>query len=238
MKPVVMKKNICSNGTLKACRKMMEGVMEKGGTADDVFKSSPYKVAGKTGTAWINEGGSYQLNRYRASFVGYFPANDPRYSCIVIVHDPRSGIYYGSAVAAPVFKELADKIYSTQIEFHEDDVVADSTALAGARIPVAKNGSGKSLHAVYRALHIPAEGTRHSEWVSTQSARDTVLLTERAIKPGLVPNVVGMGLSDAIYILENNGMNVRAIGSGTVKRQSVQPGSSARTNSYITIELL
>jgi cell division protein FtsI (penicillin-binding protein 3) len=237
-KPVVIREDFCSSSTIRKCRQMMEGVMDPGGTADWVFKNSPYRVAGKTGTCWLNEGGSYQANRYRASFVGYFPADEPKYSCIVVVHDPRSGVYYGSAVAAPVFKELADKIYSTKIEFHEQESTTDSTALAVARIPVSKNGSGKHLQTVYRALDIPVQGSTRAEWVTTESKRDSVQVIERSIKPGMVPNVVGMGLRDAMYLLENCGLQVRANGTGTVRRQSIPPGTRANTYSAITIELL
>lgn len=105
----------------------MEGVMDTGGTAEDAFRNSPYRVAGKTGTAWLNEKGGYQAGRFRASFVGYFPAEAPKYSCIVVIHDPKHGGYYGSTIAAPVFKELADKIYSTQLEFHAPEVEPTSS---------------------------------------------------------------------------------------------------------------
>ncbi|MCC6599637.1 MAG: PASTA domain-containing protein [Crocinitomicaceae bacterium] len=235
--PVILHKNICKKETISQCKKMMEGVMEKGGTADYVFKSSPYKVAGKTGTAWINESGSYQLNRYRASFVGYFPAENPRYSCIVVVHDPRSGVYYGSTVAAPVFKELADKIYSTQIEFHAPEPNVDSVAIAQKKILVSKSGSSKDLLTVFRGLNIPVEEENKSEWINTASNIGSVKTTPRTISKNLVPNVIGMGLQDAIYLLENQGMNVHATGVGTVKRQSVQPGTQVKSNPNILIEL-
>ncbi|MEY3397888.1 MAG: hypothetical protein RL220_482, partial [Bacteroidota bacterium] len=92
--PIVIHENFCSDKTIEKARKMMEGVMEEGGTADWVYKNSSYKVAGKTGTAWLNEGDGYVHRRYRASFVGYFPANDPKYSCIVVINNPQ-GAYYG-----------------------------------------------------------------------------------------------------------------------------------------------
>jgi cell division protein FtsI (penicillin-binding protein 3) len=236
--PIILKKDFCKESTIEKCRKMMEGVMEEGGTADYVFKNSPYKVAGKTGTAWLNENGQYQNSRYRASFVGYFPAHDPKYSCIVVINDPRSGVYYGSAVAAPVFKELADKIFSTQMEFHEPVVQSDSLVLAQTRIPVSKSGSAKELKTVYSALNIPMDIKSESEWISTSSSKDSVIVTARNIKEGLVPNVVGMGLQDALYLLENKGMKVKVYGYGTVKRQSVPAGTNIKSNPYITIELL
>ncbi len=236
--PIVIKKDFCKKSTIEECRKMMEGVMEKGGTADYVFASSPYKVAGKTGTAWLNEGGHYLSDRYRASFVGYFPADDPKYSCIVVINDPRSGVYYGSAVAAPVFKELADKIYSTQMDFHEPEVVSDSLQIAQSKIPTSKSGYASELMTVFKGLHIPMNVKSESEWISTATTRDSVMVTARNVKPGLVPNVVGMGLQDALYLLENNGMKVKISGYGTVKRQSIAPGNSIKSNPYIYIELL
>lgn len=236
--PIIIKKDFCKESTIDKCRKMMEGVMEEGGTADYVFRNSPYKVAGKTGTAWLNENGQYQNSRYRASFVGYFPADDPKYSCIVVVNDPRSGVYYGSAVAAPVFKELADKIFSTQMEFHEPVVQSDSLVIAQTRIPVSKSGSARELKTVYSALNIPMNIQSESDWISTSSSKDSVIVTARNIKEGMVPNVVGMGLQDALYLLENKGMKVKVYGYGTVKRQSIPAGANIRSNPYITIELL
>ena len=236
-KPVILREDICKKETLLACKKMMEGVMEKGGTADDVFVNSPYKVAGKTGTARINEGGGYTDRAYRGSFVGYFPAENPRYSCIVVIHNPKNGLYYGSAVAAPVFKELADKIYATELEFHEAPAALDSLALANIKVPVSKNGSAKELKTVYKALNIPFEEQASSEYIATKSEGKKVVLQPMNVKDGIVPNVVGMGLQDALFLLEKQGMRVQVIGKGTVKRQSVQHGASVKNFKYITIEL-
>lgn len=239
-KPVVLVEKICKDETLAQCRQMMEGVMQKGGTAESVFRNSPYTVAGKTGTAWIHGGGGgdYVEHNYRASFVGYFPANAPKYSCIVVINNPRNGVYYGGAVSAPVFKELADKIFSTELEFHAPQQANDSTALAQAKIPVSKNGYGKDLHTVLTALQIPINQDTQSDWINTTTEEKGVQLSERRIVKGIVPNVVGMGLKDALYLLESQGMSVRVMGSGKVKRQSVAPGAAIKTNPFITIELL
>lgn len=235
--PIVLREGFVKKETISKARKMMEGVMEKGGTADWVFKNSPYRVGGKTGTCWLNEGG-YQSNRYRASFVGYFPAEQPKYSCIVVVHDPRSGVYYGSAIAAPVFKELADKIYSTELEFHAPTHLPDSLNVLAHHVPVSKSGSRKELSTVFKGLNIPMKGEVRGEWITTQTGVDSVSVSDRTVKNGMVPNVVGMGLQDALYLLENHGLKVQVYGYGTVKRQSIQPGTPVRTNPYITIELL
>jgi cell division protein FtsI (penicillin-binding protein 3) len=237
MEPVVLREGFVKPETIQKARKMMEGVMEKGGTAERVFATSPYHVGGKTGTAWLNEGG-YQDNRYRGSFVGYFPAEKPKYSCIVVVHDPRNGAYYGSAVAAPVFKELADKIYSTELEFHAPTQIPDSLMIAQRQLPVSKSGSRKELNTVLTGLNIATNGSVSADWISTNTEKEQVRVEDRAFTPGTVPNVVGMGLQDALYLLENSGLKVQVLGYGTVKRQSVQPGAVVKSNPYITIELL
>lgn len=232
----VLNDQICKRETLAKCRKMMEGVMEPGGTADKTFNNSPYKVAGKTGTARVNENGGYQDKAYRASFVGYFPADQPKYSCIVVIHRPKGGKYYGSAVAAPVFKELADKIYATRLEFHENSFKPDSLALANAVVPISKDGLSKDLTTVYKALQIKTSGSA-SEYASTKSEHGQVLIQDKSIVAGSVPNVIGMGLRDALFLLEKEGLKVQIIGAGTVKKQSVLPGTSTKSNKYITLEL-
>jgi cell division protein FtsI (penicillin-binding protein 3) len=237
MEPIILREGFVKEETIAKCKKMMEGVMQKGGTAERVFHDSPYTVAGKTGTAWLNEGG-YQEGHYRASFVGYFPANAPKYSCIVVVHDPRGGAYYGSVIAAPVFKELADKIFSTELEFRAPDMAPDSLMLVQQRIPISKSGSYSDLATIFKGLNIPVKDKGSSEWVNTASLKDSVEVSPRGIKQGTVPNVVGMGLQDALYLLENQGMKVQVSGYGTVKRQSISPGAAVRSNPYILIELL
>jgi cell division protein FtsI (penicillin-binding protein 3) len=124
------------------------------------------------------------------------------------------------------------------MEFHAPVVDQDSVVLAQMRIPVSKSGSMKELQTVFKGLQIPMDVKADGEWISTTTAKDSVLIVSRNIKEGLVPNVVGMGLQDALYLLENSGMKVKVSGYGTVKRQSVPAGQPVRSNPYITIELL
>jgi cell division protein FtsI (penicillin-binding protein 3) len=234
--PEVIHEDFCSPKTIAMAKKMMEGVMEKGGTADYVFAKSSYKAAGKTGTAWLNEGGGYQHRRYRASFVGYFPADQPKYSCIVIVNNPE-GAYYGSSVAAPVFKELSDKICSTELEFHQPVLESDTLLVEEKMVPASKNGSKKQLQTVFKGLNILVEGVSTTDWVSTTSSEEKVTVGTVKVDPGKVPNVKGMGLRDALHILENQGMKVQVFGVGKVVSQSVVPGALINQNKYITIHL-
>ena len=234
--PVIVRQKICKDETLAQCRKMMEGVTEEGGTADWLFQKCPYKVAGKTGTAWLHEDGGYQAHHYRASFVGYFPAENPRYSCIVVVNDPR-GAYYGSVIAAPVFMELADKIYSTELEFHAPAQL-DSTMMVEHQWPAIKGGSTNELNTLFSSLNIPVPAQPGNTWISASNENKSLVVTQRDIQAGMVPNVVGMGLQDALYLLESNGMRVKVMGYGTVKRQSIPAGATIQTNPNIIIELL
>ncbi len=235
IEPVVLKASICSKETIKDAQKAMEGVCKEDGTAYYTFRNTPYKVAGKTGTAWIYENGSYTKDKYRASFVGYFPAENPKYSCIVVVHKPKGYNYYGSVLAAPVFKELADKIYSTQFEYRH--VQEEEMMIAETKLPVSKSGSSTDLQTVFKNLNISTNVTSESDWARTNTGEDQVELNELKTVKGLVPKVIDMGLQDALYILENAGMEVTIKGHGTVKKQSVSPGTRINNNTRITIEL-
>ncbi len=233
-KPEVLIERICSAKTIAMAREMMERTCLPGGTADYIFKNTPYTVAGKTGTARIAYSGGYHTNRYRASFVGYFPAENPKYSCMVLVNDTKSGVYYGSSVAAPVFRELANKIYATKPEM---------SPLRGAldpedrRIPVSRNGAREHLEIVFAGLRIPVSLQAEGEWVQTATKEAEVELNPLSLEVGLVPDVRGMGLRDALHLLENSGLRVIVQGSGTVKQQSISPGTAIRQKQDIRIEL-
>jgi cell division protein FtsI (penicillin-binding protein 3) len=113
----------------------------------------------------------------------------------------------------------------------------DSLMLANKMMPVSKSGSTKELFTVFKTLNIATIEESHGEYVSTAASKENVTLSNRAITPGTVPNVVGMGLQDALFLLETEGIKVQIIGVGTVIRQSVAPGASSKSNKYITIEL-
>ncbi|UCG28286.1 MAG: penicillin-binding protein 2, partial [Bacteroidales bacterium] len=123
-KTEVLHPSICSKETIDKAILMLEGVVENG-TAKNLDNKN-YKIAGKTGTAQIaNERYGYKFEEkisYQASFVGFFPSDNPRYSCIVVVNSPSNSVYYGNLVAGPVFKEIADKVYATKLFLHKENV--------------------------------------------------------------------------------------------------------------------
>lgn len=228
----VLNEQICSMETINEVKKLMEGVVERG-TATNL-KHANYKIAGKTGTAQIAKGGSYHREKsYQASFVGYFPADKPRYTCIVVVDSPTRSVYYGNLVAGPIFKEISDKVYSTQVKMLEE-VASDSSKIA----PFTKAGNKTDLAEALQTLSIDTDiQDPDAEWAEAYPNGDTVKIAPRNVVENLVPRVVGMGAMDALFLLENQGLKVKMIGSGVVRQQSIIPGTRATKGREIVIRL-
>ena len=218
----------------------MEEVV-KNGTAKNL-QNSIYQIAGKTGTAQIAHGRhGYSSNyghEYQASFVGYFPADHPKYSCIVVVSAPSGDVYYGALVAGPIFKEVSDKIYSTSLDIHKD---LNHDLLLTNNIPETKSGSANDIKRVYDELHIPSQPNVKGEWIHAFFNDSVVSFSAVKIREqlssGVMPDMSGMGIKDALYLLENAGLTVRALGSGTIKKQSIPAGAKVSKGNHVTIEL-
>ncbi len=228
----VLNSHICSRETLEQVRAMMEGVVENGTGKN--LSNSHYKIAGKTGTAQVSlskEG--YTKSLYQASFVGYFPADKPKYSCIVVVNAPSKHIYYGNLVAGPIFRSVTDRIYVREYDMHDNSIEAVQNEL---QVPYSKSGMRVPLENTYAYLGLPLlQNDATGWWVSTRSSPSGMLLKDRSIPEALVPNVVDMGLKDALYLLESSGIRVVVNGRGTVRQQSVQAG--ARINKGMEVRL-
>ncbi len=238
IKTEVINNSICSKKTIEMAKKMLEGVVENG-TAKNL-KNANFKIAGKTGTAQIaNKSGGYKNAAkisHQASFVGYFPADAPKYSCIVVVAAPSRNVYYGNLVAGPIFKEVADKIYSTSFDIHKP--LASREPLALSKIPYSKDGSLKDLVKVYAELDVKTQRRgKVGEWASVSTSEKQVEIQSKKVNSTLVSNVVGMGIKDALFILENQGLEVKFKGNGVVQAQSILPGSKIINGSTIILEL-
>jgi cell division protein FtsI (penicillin-binding protein 3) len=229
----VINSSICSQATIDSAKSLLEGVVERG-TATNL-KNKHYKVAGKTGTAQIaDENRGYQKKIYNASFVGYFPADNPRYSCIVVVNDPAQGKYYGGSVAAPVFKEIADKVYATHLDIYQevDEEITETQA------PPMLYGNHKDLQWLCEDLDIPvSSGSDISEWVVSFQEDDGIRFAPKAIRDQVVPNVKGMNARDAVFVLEKLGMKTKIQGYGKISNQSISPGSSITKGQEIILTL-
>lgn len=236
-KTEVINDRICSEKTARLARELLEAVVQEG-TATNL-KNPNYAIAGKTGTARIansNEGYGKKIS-YQASFAGYFPADNPKYSCIVVVNAPNRSAYYASHVAGPIFEEIADKVYSTSINIHNALERQEETQSL-THIPVSKNGAQQDLITVFDKLNIAVESDNpDNKWVVTQTGKDKVHMERRAITKNLVPNVLGMSAQDAVFILENAGLTVSLRGRGAIKEQSLQPGQRITKGQHITLRL-
>ncbi|HNT79890.1 MAG TPA: penicillin-binding protein [Bacteroidia bacterium] len=236
-KTEVLNPSIASPATIKKMQSMLEGVVEQG-TASNL-KHTNYKTAGKTGTAIMAKGGKgYQIDgkKYQASFVGYFPAHNPQYTCMVIVYDLSPRFYYGNVVAGPVFKDIADKVYSTRPDLHPS--IQNDTLLPVYTYPLVKSGNGKRLIEVADVLGLSLNNKAGEyNWVKANAGNQGVNLLAIKESDDVVPDVRGMGLRDAIYLLERQGMFVHVMGSGQVKTQSIVPGSKSKKGQPIYIVL-
>lgn len=230
--PRVISQKICSDKTLETVQSMLTGVVDNG-TARNI-KSKNYSIAGKTGTAQKLVGGAYSKTYY-SSFAGYFPADAPRYSCIVIIDNPKGVLQYGGDVAAPVFKEIVDRIYVRDHAIHQPipRVAPDSTTF-----PVIRSGNFHDLQMICERIGVQTVASDSiDEWVTTKTHTTAVEWVDNQIQKGFIPNVVGMTLRDALYVLEANNYRVRYEGIGRVAEQSEFPGRKAEEGTIVTLKL-
>jgi len=230
-KPRVLNPKICSDETLEKLHELLRGVVEHG-TARNIRKCE-VPLAGKTGTAEKVRDGRYTEDHY-TSFAGFFPADNPKYTCIVVIDNPKDDEdRYGSQVCGPVFQRVAEITNRRKLlkSFDEVEAVEESP------LPYIRAGYAEDLQTLCKTLGIKQLEKSEDEWVRTGTQGDTVLWYSNGTQPGLVPNVQGMRLRDALFLLENAGLEVQIKGMGRVKQQSIAPGTAARKGSRVVLLL-
>ena len=243
--PRVLNPKICSDATLRKLHAMMEGVVLQG-TAKAI-QPKDYSIAGKTGTAWKFKNGQY-TKTYSTSFCGFFPADKPKYSCIVVVDSPSKGKIYGGDVAAPVFRDLADRCMARD-QASQRPMLARVPARR-TPVPLVRAGLQDEIQLVCQRIGLPAAktstlATGGEEWVRATAATDTAFVARTvALLPnasvarqGRMPDARGLTLRDALFLLENRGLKVQAQGTGRVREQSVAPGAPARRGLLVSLAL-
>ncbi len=233
--PEIMRERIASEKTIKNLQELLEGVVSRG-TAKNIANAD-YKIAGKTGTAQKLIGGAY-TETYYTSFAGYFPADHPKYSMIVVIDSPNGFAAYGGDVSAPVFKEIADRIYALDVELNPDNqskiFQADATLPKSPFIPA---GRAEEIHKILEELGLKANPTQSEEWVKTITSGESIQWQSNDTDKPMVPDVSGLSLRDALFILENKGLRVNYTGKGRVQNQSMTPGSALVPNATINLVL-
>ena len=233
--PVVLRQKICSKSTLEILKGCLEGVMTNG--TGKKLTSSYFEIAGKTGTAQVMNDRSAKAGKgeriFLASFVGYFPVKNPRYSCIVSVEAIGENVY-GSVMSGTVFSAIANKVYASSLKYHK---AINEKGKRVWEIPVTKDGNQYDLKKILRKLKIPFKQSSQDEWISTEKQQNTIEFHKRLITKNLVPDVLGMNAKDAVYLIENAGMHVSLKGYGKVTKQSVFPGKQIYRGGLIELTL-
>ena len=234
-KPEVINSSICKASTLRKVQGMLEGVVEYG-TAKSIA-SDLFKIAGKTGTAQLGYGKG-GITKHQVSFCGYFPADKPMYSCIVVVKEPQMAPA-AAFMCGEVFKKVAERIYAQEVD---KDIKSMETwqgdSIQPYNLPRVKSGYRKMVEDAMRKLDLNFEKD-NSEWISLSKSTEynELVETPRPVLNNLVPNVVGMGAVDAVYLLESCGLHVQLYGKGRVVKQSITSGQSVERGATVVLTL-
>ncbi|NUM32218.1 MAG: transpeptidase family protein [Bacteroidetes bacterium] len=231
----IINQKITDDETLKKIKHLLKNVVLTG-TAS-VIKNSNIKISGKTGTARISDGKGYKENEYYSSFAGFFPEENPEYSVIVVVNNPKENGYYGGIVAAPIVKDLAEKIYGYKINSGKnlnDFITANSikTLDFAAKKDVLKKFNNKYLKKKI------IEETTNADWLYIPSD-STGNINAKPIKDvkNLMPDLTGMCLKDVLFILENKKVKVQVTGKGKVFWQSIKPGVNIGKGTILILKM-
>ena len=226
IEPKVLEEKICSKETVKMLQEALYAVVhDNHGTGYKVLNDSAYSISGKTGTAVSaldNKGYNKENKIYQSSFIGYFPSEAPKYTMAVVIQNTKeSKLIYGAEVSGAVFKEISDKLCARfltsktyPLYFKKDTLLQNVT------------GTNKDLKTISSFLKLNVnKDTNAADWNNmTIDNSDAVMSNANISIKTIVPNVKGMGLKDALYILENRGLKVTVQGKGKVIAQNILPG--------------
>jgi cell division protein FtsI (penicillin-binding protein 3) len=230
----VIKPHICRQEALDDIRGILYRVVnDKDGLGKRA--GNPYfHVSGKTGTAQVATGGGYKAghNEHLVSFCGYYPSEEPRYTCIVAIRHAY-GVASGGGQAGPVFSKIAQRIYSKNVTT-DINVAKDSTAV---HVPDVKNGNVVVAQRVLDHLGVKSTGGKGYEWGIAAAGEEAVEFQPVKVSDDVVPNLLGMGARDAVYALTERGMRVRMTGRGKVASQSVASGSKVVKGQTVALVL-
>lgn len=230
----VIREQICKPQTLKDIQNILYRVVcDKDGTGKKAGNKF-FHASGKTGTAQVSNGSGYfgGQREHLVSFCGYFPSEEPRYTCIVAIRHAYP-ISSGGGQAGPVFSKISQRVFSKNLTTSISRA-ADSTSVF---VPDVKTGDVKSAKRVLDALNISSIGLGKYDMGSASISGKNVNFTQVFLDPNTVPDVTGMGARDAVYVLESRGLRTRIKGRGAVRKQSIAAGSKVVKGKVINLEL-
>ncbi|MGI8952007.1 MAG: penicillin-binding protein [Chitinophagaceae bacterium] len=238
--PTVLHDSICSKKTLSELLECLKGVCaDSGATAYTLFKGSPYQVAGKTGTALVAEGSQgYAAHIYQSTFAGFFPADNPQFTCVVVIKNkPNATKFYGAVVAGPVFKEIADRLYTVYIKQGTQTMYANIEKTDSSFYNY--DGMSNEMKLVLHKLGVgfSDSSNKNNSWMKLYRQTSNPVASSVQMSNRQMPQLAGLGLKDAIFICENLGLKVSAKGIGKVTAQSISAGSLFSKGQSINIQL-
>jgi len=241
--PQVLVEKICSEETLGKLQACLLAVIESEHGTGHLLKNNQYIFAGKTGTAVTamdNRGYNKGSKIYQSAFIGYFPFDNPKYSVAVVIQNSNeSKLAYGGVVSGPVFKEVADKIYAQKIGNESLNNLPGGNDSSTYKFYGLKTDLGKILNTFgYPATDSAINGSWRCSVLRNNSAELNAAYSDMASSPvNKVPDVTGLGLKDAVYLLENIGLKVVAKGRGKVIYQSMVQSADFHKGQSINLQL-
>jgi len=232
--PEDIKSSICSKRTLDYCQDLLKGVVEEGTGKEDV-KSDLVSISGKSGTAQILENGSYSSGgNVNATFVGYFPADKPKYTCLVWISEPKQK-KSGAGAAGPVLKEIAEAIYTFDYDLHYQQFVVNQMP-DKKTMPYVSKGFIGFTKKIFDNINIKYSDNK-TTWIEPKANGDEFVFQSMYVKKGVMPNVQGMNARDAVFLLENYKVDIKLKGVGKVIKQSISPGAEVNEGDNIVLTL-
>jgi len=223
----VLVKQIASAESIRKMQALLKATVLDG-TGKSV-RSDLVDIAGKTGTTRVNYVDKDAKKQYDASFVGYFPADNPKYTLLVQVYNPRGVHYYGGKVAGPVFKNIAEGVMLIDDQLMNRLEDEDS----GELVTSYHAGFADDYDVVLDYLGLKAAVPSRNRWVDITPKDDELTVERKKILKNKIPDVKGMGLRDAVYVMENLGVKYKVYGVGRVWRQTVKPGEDIEGKTQI-----
>ncbi|MGF7232696.1 penicillin-binding transpeptidase domain-containing protein, partial [Arachidicoccus sp.] len=240
----VVLRQVADSSVVRQLQSCLYGVCnDPHGTGYTLLQGLPFKLCGKTGTALVANGSQgYADKIYQAAFAGYFPADDPQYTCVVeIVNKPHAALYYGASVAGPVFREIAERLYTLYVRRNNKNQYAALDSLKHTNATYSYTGSSYDFKDVANGLGIKysTDVSASTPWATLYSdSSNTDKLTALHLMNGKqMPNLSGLGLKDALYVCESMGLRVNVKGAGRVTQQSVSAGTPVEKGQIINIQL-
>lgn len=231
----VIKQHICKDQTLKDIQDILFKVVnEKGGTGK-FARSKHFHVSGKTGTAQVAVEGTRgygSRSEHLVSFCGYYPSENPQYTCIVSIRTSAPGAS-GGRMSGTVFAKIAERVYSKQVSTRIS-LARDSLSVF---VPEVKNGDMGAARRLLKTMRVPVAQGTGADWGQAASDLKQVAITPLSVEADRLPDLTGMGARDAVFAIESRGMRARVRGFGRVTGQSLPAGAKVKKGQTVTVQL-